>query len=192
MRGLRDGRAVPWPCAARTEVRGAGPPKRRRASARRHQPRFSQEYMLVGAPRPRSGPAASPIVAHRHGAGPQGEKDGALGGPQARRFAPACGGSALAQSGPEQRAALLPRRRQVRPPRQDQRAKRACAAARPARDLWRRLPPPVCAPFGRAPSFWRCSFWPGSFWPHPFSGLSPPMTLPAGRLAANGCACSAM
>lgn len=37
--GLRDGRAVPRPCAARADVRGASPQNRRRAgiAARRHQ-----------------------------------------------------------------------------------------------------------------------------------------------------------
>ncbi|SMQ76405.1 hypothetical protein SAMN06295984_1845 [Sphingopyxis terrae subsp. ummariensis] len=82
---------------------------------------------------------------------PKGEKEGAHGAPQAWRRASGGYGSALAPPWPGRRAAPVARASAEPPPRQDKRARSARAAPRKTRDLWRRLPPPVCAQLTRAP-----------------------------------------
>jgi hypothetical protein len=98
-----------------------------------------------GSPRPAYGRSFEPLaLVPAQGA----KKGGALGEPQARRRACACSGSVIAPLWPGQRGALFTRHKLSRC-----RAKTSetASAARPTvqtRDLWRRPPPPVRAPFG--------------------------------------------
>lgn len=154
-RGLRDGRAVPWPCAARTDVRGAGPPKRRRAGTRAASSAAAQRAF---ASRRRSGSAApadpksSRILSlDDHRARPKGDRGRR---PWRAAGAAACGRGRRGGHGPCHFPSGASRRSpEPGPSRRRAKIRAQRAPARPSgkrRDLWRRPPPPVCAHSSRA------------------------------------------